>query len=159
MKKKGLLVLAMTVSLALFAGCSININLSDGQNANSQGTTSNSTTDNQTTENTKSSVNLDEINKTISSYEKEVNKVGDLVDNAKAGSSRQKNIDEYSKISSEIKEIENKIDIYDDDLENMYHNGSLSQSDYRDFEKKLDSLDNKLDNYEDKIELIFGVDD
>ena len=42
----------------------------------------------------------------------------------------------------------------DDDLEMMYESGSLSQSDYRNFEKKLDSMDNKLDNYEDKIELI-----
>ena len=159
MKKRGLLVLVITVSLALFVGCSININLGDGQNPDSQSITSNSTTDNQTTENTKSSADLDEINKVISSYENEVNELDSVVNNAKAGDSRQDDIEKFSSISSKIKEVENKIDILDDDLEMMYKSGSLSQSDYRNFEKKLDRLDDTLDNYEDRIELIFGIDD
>ncbi|WP_290776543.1 hypothetical protein [Anaerofustis sp.] len=161
MMKKVIVFLTVALTVITFAGCSININVGDDQQGG--GNPSNKESANvgggNKGQNCKSTEDLDEIGKKITDFEKEVKDIGKSVDKAKAGSSRSDNIDKYSKLSSKIKKVETEIDMYDDDMELLFREGSLCKNDYRSIEKKLDMLDDDLGYFEDKIEYIYGIDD
>ena len=55
--------------------------------------------------------------------------------------------------------MDNEIDAYEDELERMYRNNTLSYNDFRNYDYDLESIEDILDKAEDKLEFITNYDD
>lgn len=154
MKKKFLILLVLLISAIMITGCSINISTKEPTRGDG-----NVNTESEEYTNSNTTIDVSKIKDDISEFDKDADEIEKLVDKAEPKNSRQDNYDAYTKISVKIEDLENKIDRYDDELENMLRDGKLSRSDYKDYEYQLESIEDRLDRFDEKLEYIFGIDD
>lgn len=55
--------------------------------------------------------------------------------------------------------LDREVDVYEDNLEAQYRNGTLSYSDFRTQDREVEKLADRLDEAEDRLENRFGIDD
>ena len=68
-------------------------------------------------------------------------------------------MEQFFVLKQEEKQIDDCLDRHEDELEYLYHNGSLTRDDYKKLERELERLEDKLDDAEDRLEYTFGIDD
>ena len=104
-------------------------------------------------------VDTSSIEETISGYESDANTLADSISNLSTPASRSDAIDLYWEWKAQLEELENTVDRYENELERMYRNNTLSYSDFRTFDRSLEDIDNTLDRAEDDLEYITRYDD
>lgn len=104
-------------------------------------------------------VDTSSIEETISSYESDANTLAESISNLSTPASRSDAIDLYWEWKAQLEELENTVDRYENELERMYRNNTLSYSDFRTFDRRLEDIDNTLDRAEDDLEYITRYDD
>ena len=104
-------------------------------------------------------VDTSSIEETISGYESDADALADSISNLSTPASRSDAIDLYWEWKAQLEELENTVDRYEDELERMYRNNTLSYSDFRTFDRRLEDIDNTLDRAEDDLEYITRYDD
>ena len=65
----------------------------------------------------------------------------------------------FFKAKGKLQEVENRLDLFEDDVESQYRQGKLDYEKARNSEIEIEKLEDQLDNAEDKLELRFGYDD
>lgn len=83
----------------------------------------------------------------------------DKADAALPNGSVSESTEQFFALKQEEKQIDHCLDIHEDELESLYHAGSITRDDYRILERELEALEDRLDDAEDKLEYIFGIDD
>ncbi len=78
---------------------------------------------------------------------------------ATASGTSSENMEQFFVLKQEEKQIDDCLDRHEDELEYLYHNGSLTRDDYKKLERELERLEDKLDDAEDRLEYTFGIDD
>lgn len=73
--------------------------------------------------------------------------------------SRNKELEQFFSYKQEAAGIDRRLDRYEDELERLVRDGSLSRDDYRSMERELEDLEDRLDNAEDSLEYYYGIDD
>lgn len=104
-------------------------------------------------------VDTSSIEETISGYESDANTLAESISNLSTPASRSDAIDLYWEWKAQLEELENTVDRYENELERMYRNNTLSYSDFRTFDRRLEDIDNTLDRAEDDLEYITRYDD
>ncbi len=104
-------------------------------------------------------VDTSSIEATISGYESDANSLASTISNLTTPSNRSDAIDLYWEYKREIEELENAVDRYENELERMYRNNTLSYNDFRTYDRLLEDIDNILDRAEDDLEYITRYDD
>ena len=62
-------------------------------------------------------------------------------------------------LKQEEKQIGDRLDLHEDELEFQYRAGSLAKGGYEALERELEQLEDRLDAAEDQLEHVFGMDD
>lgn len=65
----------------------------------------------------------------------------------------------FFELKSEGNKIEEELDYYEEELERLYREGSLTREEYRAKEREAEFLENELDQSEDTLEYAFGMKD
>ena len=104
-------------------------------------------------------VDTSSIEETISGYESDADALADSISNLSTPASRSEAIDLYWEWKNKLDDLENTVDRYENELEKMYRNNTLSYSDFRTFDRRLKDIDNTLDRAEDDLEYITRYDD
>ncbi len=81
------------------------------------------------------------------------------VSSSSAKGSDSENMEQFFSLKQEEKQIDDKLDLHEDELEYLYRKQSLSREEYKRMERDLEYLEDRLDDAEDYLELIFGIDD
>lgn len=84
------------------------------------------------------------------------------VEKAKAASpsgDASADMEQFFSLKQEEKQIDDKLDVHEDELEYLYRNNSLTRDEYTKMERELEQLEDKLDDVEDRLEFMYGIDD
>ena len=92
-------------------------------------------------------------------FEKEVAAIEEKVENSAANGTYEENKASYLTIDQELERIEDKLDLFDDELEANYLDGTILAEQYREKELQLDQLENRLELAENTLEVKYGIDD
>lgn len=95
---------------------------------------------------------MEELAALVSAFEEKVN--ASQPNGGGAGS-----LESFFALKQEEKQIDDRLDLYEDELEFQYRAGSLTASDYKALERELERLEDRLDAAEDELEYVFGIDD
>ena len=71
----------------------------------------------------------------------------------------EENMSLFFELKSEGNKIEEELDYYEEELERLYREGSLTREEYRAKEREAEFLENELDQSEDTLEYAFGMKD
>ena len=104
-------------------------------------------------------VDTSNIENTIKDYENKANDLLDSINKLSTPSNRSDAINLFWEWKVEIEKLDNEIDTYEDELERMYRNNTLSYIDFRNYDYDLESIEDILDKAEDKLEFITNYDD
>ena len=104
-------------------------------------------------------VDTSNIENTIKDYENKANDLLDSINKLSTPSNRSDAINLFWEWKVEIEKLDNEIDTYEDELERMYRNNTLSYNDFRNYDYDLESIEDILDKAEDKLEFITNYDD
>jgi len=96
---------------------------------------------------------------TLETLTKAVNDAVKKAEDAKANGSNEENQKTFFKIKGELQDVENRLESYEDKIEDDFRQGNLSYEKARDEEIKVERLEDKLDDAEDRLENLFGYDD
>ena len=169
--KKWRLLSVTALSLLLLTGCqnpgNTETTTTDSENHTEQQVTSLTQADDTSVEHfddseesTDTSHDSDEFyGDTLDSLEEAVSEIIQKIDNASASGSDNERRDNFIQLSSELQEVENQLDYYDENTENDFEQGKLSYDEAREIEFKVEKLEDQLDNAEDTLEYKFGYDD
>lgn len=116
---------------------------------------SSDTSENTGSENISENVSDDDID----SLTKAVNEVVKKANDASPSGSNDANQKKFFELKGELQEVENRLERYEDKVEDDYRQGNLSYEKARDAEIAIERLEDKLDNAEDRLENVFGYDD
>lgn len=106
-----------------------------------------------------SSAGLDTTTRTIEELTDTVSAFETKVDSIVPASSSSESMEQFLTLKQEEKTIDNELDLHEDELEELYRQGTLSRDDYKARERELERLEDRLDDVEDKLEYTFGIDD
>lgn len=106
-----------------------------------------------------SSAGLDTTTRTIEELTDTVSAFETKVDSIVPASSSSESMEQFLTLKQEEKTIDNELDLHEDELEELYRQGTLSRDDYKARERELERLEDRLDDAEDKLEYTFGIDD
>ena len=104
-------------------------------------------------------VDTSNIESTIKNFENEANDLLNSINKLSTPSKRSDAIDLFWDWKVEIEKLDNEIDSYENELERMYRNNTLSYSDFRTYDYDLESIEDILDKAEDNLEFITNYDD
>lgn len=104
-------------------------------------------------------VDTSNIENTIKDYENKANDLLDSINKLSTPSNRSDAINLFWEWKVEIEKLDNEIDTYEDELERMYRNNTLSYNDFRNYDYDLESIEDILDKAEDNLEFITNYDD
>ena len=104
-------------------------------------------------------VDTSNIENTIKDYENKANDLLDSINKLSPPSNRSDAINLFWEWKVEIEKLDNEIDTYEDKLERMYRNNTLSYNDFRNYDYDLESIGDILDKAEDNLEFITNYDD
>ena len=65
----------------------------------------------------------------------------------------------FFKEKGELQDVENRLERYEDKIEDEYRQGKLDYEKAREAEREIERLEDKLDDAEDRLENVFGYDD
>lgn len=99
------------------------------------------------------------IEKTISDYKNDADVLANSVSKLSTPANRSDAIDLYWEYKVQLENLENLIDRYENELEGMYRNNTLSYNDFRNYDRQLEDVDNTLSRAEDDLEFITNYDD
>ena len=158
--KVGKLIIIIGMSLLLF-GCDNEVDrledkidaLLDQNNINSSNDSVINNGEGTTT------VDTSNIENTIKDYENKANDLLDSINKLSTPSNRSDAINLFWEWKVEIEKLDNEIDTYEDKLERMYRNNTLSYNDFRNYDYDLESIEDILDKAEDNLEFITNYDD
>ena len=68
-------------------------------------------------------------------------------------------MNQFLDLKREGNDIEERLDLYEDKLEQKYRNGEISREEYRAEERKIEALEDRLDGAEDTLEAAYGIKD
>ena len=68
-------------------------------------------------------------------------------------------MDKFLNLKREGNDIEERLDLYEDRLEQKYRNEEISREEYRAEERKIEALEDRLDQAEDTLEAAYGIKD
>lgn len=66
-------------------------------------------------------------------------------------------LEQFFSLKRESNQLEQYLDVYEDELEQHYRNGTITRDDYRHQERALDALEDRLDDCMDRLENTFGI--
>lgn len=78
---------------------------------------------------------------------------------ASPGGTAAQDMEQFFALKQEGKQIDDTLDSHEDELEYLYHTGSLTRQEYKQQEQKLELLEDQLDDIEDQLKSVFGIDD
>lgn len=78
---------------------------------------------------------------------------------SKPEGTEQEQMDKFLNLKREGNDIEERLDLYEDKLEQKYRNGEISWEEYRAEERKIEALEDRLDRAEDTLEAAYGIKD
>lgn len=104
-------------------------------------------------------VDTSNIENTIKDYENKANDLLDSINKLSTPSNRSDAINLFWEWKVEIEKLDNEIDAYEDELERMYRNNTLSYNDFRNYDYDLESIEDILEKAEDNLEFITNYDD
>lgn len=78
---------------------------------------------------------------------------------AAPGGTVAQDMEQFFALKQEGKQIDDTLDSHEDELEYLYHTGSLTRQEYKQQEQKLELLEDQLDDIEDQLKSVFGIDD
>lgn len=96
---------------------------------------------------------------TMESLEALVAAFEEKADSAAADGSDSENMEKFFSLKQEEKQIDDKLDLHEDELEYLYRKQALSREDYNKMDLQLERLEDRLEDAEDYLELVFGIDD
>ena len=96
---------------------------------------------------------------TLDSLTESVNDIVQKIDNVTVSGNNNKDHEAFIKLNRDLEEIENKLDYYEENMENDFEQGRLSYDEARETEFKIEKLEDKLDRAEETLEYTFGYDD
>lgn len=145
----------MICLILLLPGC--NSNQDDDKQSQNQSNQQNNTTQNtnQTNDNY-----LDIIDKIDGKTTDSMDDLSTLVDDfvTKASSNDKSDLETFFSFKRELHKIKRRLDTYEDEIEDLYRDKTLSKEEYKQLELFLDKLEDKLDDAEDSMEDIFDID-
>ena len=68
-------------------------------------------------------------------------------------------MNQFLDLKREGNDIEERLDLYEDRLEQKYRNEEISREEYRAEERKIEALEDRLDQAEDTLEAAYGIKD
>ena len=95
----------------------------------------------------------------IDTLTKDVDEVVKKANNTSPSGSNDENQKNFFKVKGELQDVENRLERYEDKIEDDYHQGNLDYEKARDAEREIERLEDKLDDAEDRLENVFGYDD
>ena len=78
---------------------------------------------------------------------------------SKSEGTEQEQMDKFLNLKREGNDIEERLDLYEDRLEQKYRNEEISREEYRAEERKIEALEDRLDQTEDTLEAAYGIKD
>ena len=96
---------------------------------------------------------------TLESLEESVNEIVQKIANASVSGTANEKYDSFIQLNSELQEIENQLDYYEQNTENDFEQGKLSYDEARQMEFEIEKLEDLLDGAEETLEYKFGYDD
>ena len=78
---------------------------------------------------------------------------------SKPEGTEQEQMDKFLNLKREGNDIEERLDLYEDRLEQKYRNEEISREEYRAEERKIEALEDRLDQAEDTLEAAYGIKD
>jgi hypothetical protein len=96
---------------------------------------------------------------TIKELTTEIKKINSTVNQIKPAGSYADRVAQYEALEDDLERIDDRIDAYEEYIEDRYQRGKLSRTDYRRKDRRAEQLEDKLDRIEDKLERILGIDD
>lgn len=95
----------------------------------------------------------------IDTLTKDVDEAVKKANNTSPSGSKEENQKNFFKVKGELQDVENRLERYEDKIEDEYRQGNLTYEKARDAEREIERLEDKLDDAEDKLENVFGYDD
>lgn len=96
---------------------------------------------------------------TIDSIAEAVDEVTKKTDGAVPSGNAEEKRTQFFQLKRELDIVDDRLDAFEDYIEDMYKSGDITYDDYINKDKTLEELEDKLDASEDKLELNFGIDD
>lgn len=96
---------------------------------------------------------------TIDSIAEAVDEVTKKTDGAVPSGNAEEKRTQFFQLKSELDIVDDRLDAFEDYIEDMYKSGDITYDDYINKDKTLEELEDKLDASEDRLELNFGIDD
>lgn len=78
---------------------------------------------------------------------------------SKPEGTEQEQMNQFLDLKREGNDIEERLDLYEDKLEQKYRNGEISREEYRAEERKIEALEDRLDGAVDTLEAAYGIKD
>lgn len=112
-----------------------------------------------TASNTAGTVHNNGTSDTVETLTKEVENIIKKVDAVTPSKNTEKKRTEFFEYKDQLQLVEQRVDDYEDYIENEYRQGRISYEKYKKKERQLEELEDRLDASEDKLERNFGMDD
>ncbi|MED2185938.1 hypothetical protein [Bacillus wiedmannii] len=97
--------------------------------------------------------------KQIQDFKNEVTSIVEKANNTKPIGAKEENLNTYLAAKKEIDQLDDKIDLSDNQLEENYHAGTITVEQYETQEREHDILEDQLEQAENALEARFGIDD
>ncbi|MDM5235080.1 hypothetical protein QUF83_02285 [Bacillus cereus] len=97
--------------------------------------------------------------KQIQDFKNEVTSIVERANNTKPVGTEEDNLNTYLAVKKEIDQLDDKIDLFDDQLEADYHAGTITVEQYQIQEREQDILEDQLEQSENALEARFGIND
>ncbi|MDO4286470.1 MAG: hypothetical protein Q4C40_01945 [Eubacteriales bacterium] len=185
MKKYLMMLLSITVLTVLLTGCGnssreqelekqinqleqqiadMQQTTDDGKNTGSENTTADSSTtadDAATNANTDTSADTsaDTQPSDMNTLSSKVTEAVSNADATKPTGTANENQTLFFEQKSALDALDRELDIFEDNLEAQYRQGTLNYTDFRKQDRELEKLEDMLDDAEDRLENRFGMDD
>lgn len=95
----------------------------------------------------------------IDTLTKDVDEAVKKANNTSPSGSKDENQKNFFKVKGELQDVENRLERYEDKIEDEYRQGKLDYEKAREAEREIERLEDKLDDAEDRLENVFGYDD
>ena len=104
-------------------------------------------------------VDTSEISSTLAGFNTEAEEIMTSIENLTIPSNRSETIDLFWEWKSQIEDLENRLDRYENELESMYRSNTLSYTDFRTYDREIEDIENILDRAETELEYQTNYDD
>ncbi|EJQ50777.1 Uncharacterized protein BWINRASL_02960 [Bacillus mycoides] len=92
-------------------------------------------------------------------FKNEVTSIIEKANNTKPVGAKEDNLNTYLATKKEIDQLDDKIDLFDDQLEADYRAGTITIEQYQMQEREQDILEDQLEQAENALEARFGIND